>query len=86
MFYYAQLDENNICIGVSCLSGEVQNDNLVRIDSMNDDYIWKKYENEQWSTEKFEPESTAPLTEFEETKQRVADVENAVASIIGGAM
>lgn len=31
-FIYAQLDEENICIGISYLSGPVTADNVVRID------------------------------------------------------
>lgn len=86
MKFYAQLNENNICIGVSQLSGEVNQPDMVPIDSINTDYIWRKYENGQWSAEKYEPVSTAPLDEFEETKQRVADLEMAMAAVLGGAV
>lgn len=85
MYFYAQLNENNICIGVSQLSGEVDAPNMVRIPSFDPDYIWRKYEDGQWTEEKFEPETTAPVTEFEETKQRVSDLEMAMAAILGGA-
>lgn len=86
MKIYAQLNENNICIGVSQLSGEVIQNNMIPITSMDTDYIWRKYENEQWSAEKYEPVSTAPLDDFEETKQRVADLEMAMAAVLGGAV
>ena len=86
MFYYAQLNENNICVGVSQLSGEVIQNDMIPINTMNTDFLWRKYENDQWSAEKFEPQSTAPITEFEDTKQRVADLEMAMASILGGAI
>jgi len=84
MFFYAQLNENKICIGVSQLSGAVESPNLVPIDGLDTDKIWRKYENGEWSSEKYEPETTAPVTEFEETKQRVSDLEMAIAAILGG--
>lgn len=86
MYCYAQLNENNICIGISQLSGEVQVENMVRIDTADTDYLWRKYENGQWSAEKYEPETTASITEFEETKQRVSDLEMAMAAVLGGAV
>ncbi len=46
--YYAQLDENNICVGVSDLSGEIIADNMIRIEEMNTDLIGKKYNNGNW--------------------------------------
>lgn len=55
MKFYAQLNENNICTGVSQLSGEVSSDSMVEIEVVSDDYLWRKYENGQWSANKFEP-------------------------------
>ena len=56
MFIYAQLNENKICIGISSLSGEATADNMVKVDSFSEDFIWRKYENGQWSEEKFLPQ------------------------------
>lgn len=86
MFHYAQLNENGICIAVSTLAGEVTADNLIRLDTYDTDKLWRKYENGQWSAGKYEPISTAPIDEFEETKQRVADLEMAMAAVLGGAI
>ncbi|WP_053955090.1 hypothetical protein [Inediibacterium massiliense] len=86
MFYYAQLNENCVCIGISCLSGEIRNKRMIQIESMSEDFLWRKYEHGEWSKEKFELQSTSPLTEFEKTKQSLIEVENAIASLIGGAM
>ncbi|NLD18510.1 MAG: hypothetical protein GX666_13180 [Tissierellia bacterium] len=86
MYFYAQLNEHNICTGVSQLSGEITANNMIPITEMNVDLLWRKYENGQWSEEKFEPISTAPITEFEETKRRLDDVEMAIAAILGGAV
>ena len=86
MYFYAQLDENNICIGISQLSGQVEASNMVPIDNLDIDKIWRKYENGQWSAEKYEPQTTAPLTDYELTKQRLDDIESAIAAILGGGM
>ncbi len=71
MFIYAQLDKNNICIGVSQLAGEVIDPKLIPIDIADPDKIWRKYGNGQWSTEKYEPVSTAPIDEFAALKATV---------------
>lgn len=68
MKIYAQLNENKICIGISQLSGEVIQENLIELPSADTGYLWKKYENSTWSAGTFEPESTAPISEFEELK------------------
>ena len=71
MFYYAQLNENNVCIGISQLSGEVTVPNMIPINSFDSDKLWRKYENGQWSADKFEPISIAPLDEFQALKATV---------------
>ena len=42
-YYYATLDENNIVKGVSNLSGEVNQPNMISIDTYDDTLIGKKY-------------------------------------------
>ena len=87
MIHLAELNENNICIGVKTVLHMIDDGKHVEIPEPNFDYyVWRKYENREWSTEKYEPESTAPLSEFEETKQRIADLEAAIAAILGGAV
>lgn len=84
MFFYAQLNEQNICTGVSTLSGEVSSPDMVVIPDFDSDYLYRKYENGQWSTEKYEPQTTAPLTDYEQTKTRVDLLENAVNDLVLG--
>lgn len=43
MMFYAQLDENEICVGISELSSEVYLDNMIRIDKFDISIIGKKY-------------------------------------------
>jgi len=54
-YIYAQLDENNVCVAVSQLAGEAVGENMVRVDSLDDDYLGRKYEDGEWG-EKIEPE------------------------------
>lgn len=55
MKYYAQLNENKICTGISQLSGEVKQENMIEIPSADKSYLWKKFENGVWSEGTFEP-------------------------------
>ena len=77
MHYYAQLNSQNICIGLSQLSGEVIADNMVALDTYDTSKLWHKYENGAWSAESYEPASTAPIDEWTQYKaivdQLVAD-------------
>jgi len=87
MIHLAELNQNNICIGVKTTKSHINDGKHVEIPEPNFDYyVWRKYENGQWSTEKYEPETTAPLSEFEEAKQRILDLEAAIAAILGGAI
>ena len=84
MKFYAQLNENNICIGISQLSGEVVQDKMIEIQSFDNDKIWRKYENKEWSAEKFEPQSTAPISEVEQGKLEQQELSDTVAEILVG--
>ncbi|MEG0578937.1 MAG: hypothetical protein RR490_03370 [Niameybacter sp.] len=52
-FIYAQLDNEGFCIGVSSLSGEVIEDNLISILEFDISYINRKYDynTKQWLDE-----------------------------------
>lgn len=66
MVFYAQLNESNICIGISILKDEVNLPNMIEIPSADEDYRWRKYENGEWSEEKFLPSDPEPLSTLEE--------------------
>nr|DAU66761.1 MAG TPA: hypothetical protein [Caudoviricetes sp.] len=46
--YYAQIKENNICFGISKLSGIVNDPNLIEIDSYDTSLLGKRYVNGVW--------------------------------------
>jgi len=71
MIIYAQLNKNNVCIGIAQLAGEVTDTNMVELQSADADKLWRKYENGVWSTDKYEPNSTAPLDVFTSLKATV---------------
>lgn len=82
MKIYAQLNENKICVGISQLSGEVIQENMIEITSVDSTLLWKKYENGAWSTGTFEPQSTAPITEFEQLKSQLQTVQSDNANLV----
>ena len=58
-YYYAQIDENNICIAVSDLSGKVTADNMLRLETYDTSLLGKKYNNGVWEkVPQPEPEPT----------------------------
>lgn len=77
-YIYCQLGQNNVCIAISQLAEIVTASNMVRIDAFDTDKLWHKYENGKWSIEKFEPQTTAPLTEFEQLKVSIQATQEAV--------
>lgn len=67
---YAQINEENICVGVSQLSGEVDSPLLIPIAEFDSSVIGKKYNNGVW--EEVEPE---PVPEPEPTEQELVQAE-----------
>ena len=58
-YFYAQIDENNICIAVSYLSGKVTAGNMLRLETYDTSLLGKKYNNGVWEeVPKPEPEPT----------------------------
>lgn len=46
--FYAQINEENICIGVSSLSGEVISDRLIGLETFDTSVLGKKYADGLW--------------------------------------
>ena len=58
-YFFAQIDENNICIAVSDLSGKVTAGNMLRLETYDTSLLGKKYNNGVWEeVPKPEPEPT----------------------------
>jgi hypothetical protein len=76
MLNYAQLDENNICIGVSQLTGKVTLDNMILIAECNASLLGMTYNSGVWE-EAPEPDpkpqpQEPQLTEGEQTQLEIA--------------
>lgn len=65
MFNYAILNEQDYCIGVSELNGEVNQNNMILIEQYDSSYINRKYDrhNKKWTDEYLpEPEQPTVIT------------------------
>ena len=60
MYIYAQLNQDNICVGLSQLSGEVKADNMVLLEDYDISIAGKKYEDEIWVEIPVEPVIAEP--------------------------
>ena len=65
MYCYAQLNEENICVGVSQLSGEVIADNMIPLEFYDSSLIGKRYQNGLWEDILVEEMPEQELTEQE---------------------
>lgn len=63
--YYAQIDEQQLCIGVSQLSGEVVADDMVELDSYDISVLGKLWQGGKWVDNPHPPQPPEP--EFEPT-------------------
>lgn len=57
MFYYAKLNENQICTEIITRTKELPGglSGYVKIPDYNQTYLWRKWLGDQWSQETFEP-------------------------------
>ena len=82
MVFYADLNSNKVCIGIKQLSGIIQDPNSVQIESFDVDFLWRKYENGHWSKERFEPDTNAPTSEFDNLKNQNANLTRMVSNLM----
>ena len=77
---YAILNDKNICVSTITYFTPVKDipDNYIGI-TENQDVQYKKFESGQWSMERYEPTTTAPLNEFEQLKAKNQQLEQQLA-------
>lgn len=65
MFYYAKLNENQICTEILTRAKELPQDldGYVKIPDYNETLLWRKWDGTQWSEERYEPSIEAELQE-----------------------
>ena len=77
---YAQLNEENICVGVSDLSGEVEADNMILLESFDVDILGKKYNNGEWEELHQEIEQNSePIVE--DINEKIASLEEKIENL-----
>jgi len=66
VYYYATLNAEDLCIGVSMLSGTVEESNMILLPESDTDKMWHKFNRDTgaWSMEPM-----APIMPFETAKQ-----------------
>ena len=83
MIKYAILNKDNIAESIAIYYQELLNppENYITIE--DDNLMWCKYdfETNTWSKEKYEPESNAPLSEFEKLKKENEELKQAIAEL-----
>ena len=62
-FYYAQIDDDGICCGVSQLSGEVDYDNMIQLESYDMSLMGKLWTGTEWIENPNPPEPPEPVEE-----------------------
>ena len=72
MFYYAKLNENQICTEIVTRAEllPVGLSGYVKLPEYNQTYLWRKWLGDQWSQETYEPQVS-----FEVLQQRIEELE-----------
>lgn len=71
IYYYAQIDDDGICCGVSQLSGIVEHDNMIQLESYDMGLMGKLWTGTEWVENPNPPEPVEPTTE--PTNQDIMD-------------
>lgn len=61
--YYAQIDDDSICMGVSQLSGVVDKPNMIELESYDTSLMGKMWTGTEWVENPNPPEPVEPTTE-----------------------
>lgn len=75
VYYYAQIDENNICIGVSQNPLPIERDDMIQIDSYDLSLLRKVWQNSEWIENPNPiPEPEPAPTSTDELKELMLDM------------
>lgn len=72
MFYYAQVDEEGICVAISQLPGEVVSDSLILLAQYDLALLGKKYKDGIWEEVEQSNPTEPPLSEAEQLQLETA--------------
>jgi len=78
MHYYARLNENQICTEVISRGRELPKDldGFIKIPDYNETLLWRKWNGNQWSQERYEPSFEAELQEKVKTLEEEKTIQN----------
>ena len=62
-YYYAQIDDDGICCGVSQLSGIVEHDNMIQLESYDMSLMGKLWTGTEWIENPNPPDPPEPVEE-----------------------
>lgn len=77
VYYYAQIDSNNVCIGVSQHPEEIDQEDLIKIESYDLSLLRKVWQDGKWienPNPEPEPEPTPDPTSTDELKELMLDL------------
>lgn len=88
MVILAELNENNVCIGVKQTLDMINDGRHVPIDNYDFEYyVYRKYEDGQWSQEKYVPDAAqVELSRMEKLEKSQADQDELIMTIMLGGM
>lgn len=85
MFYYAELNEDNVCFSIVYSSKKSQSDSHIEINQMDENYLFRKYNDGEWSEEKYVPDhAQIELNRMEDLEQSQSDQDDLIMSILLG--
>ena len=76
--FYAQLNDDNICVGISELSSEVKDEYMINIDNFDTTLINKKYINGEW----IESEDTYKQVSQQNEPTQLDRIEGSVSKVV----
>lgn len=75
MFYYAELDENSVCISVKAVNGEMAYANHIKLEKYDIDLLQRPYNNGEWGEKiippVFEPQPTPEQLRIQELERQL---------------
>lgn len=88
LYYYAKINENNICYGFETLTRKFKEEelpsNLIPLPDYNESVLWKKWDRElkAWSSESYEPSVDTILQEkIEELETENQQLKNEIYNL-----
>ena len=79
--FYAQLNENGVCVGITETKSVINNSSMIKIDTFDTDKLNRKYEGGTWSEIKYDAETVVAINEIEKLKQENLELKLALAEL-----